>query len=43
VVLTSLYPGVTVLLARFVLGERMSAARWAGLGLAAGGILLVSV
>jgi drug/metabolite transporter (DMT)-like permease len=43
VVLTSLYPGVTVLLARLVLGERMSVARWAGLALAAGGILLVSV
>jgi uncharacterized membrane protein len=34
---------VTVLLARLVLGERMSVARWAGLALAAGGILLVSV
>jgi drug/metabolite transporter (DMT)-like permease len=43
VVLTSLYPGVTVLLARLVLGERMSVARWVGLALAAGGILLVSV
>jgi len=43
VVLTSLYPGVTVLLARFVLGERMSSARWAGLALAAGGIILVTV
>jgi drug/metabolite transporter (DMT)-like permease len=43
VVLTSLYPGVTVLLARFVLAERMSPARWAGLVLAAGGIVLVTV
>jgi drug/metabolite transporter (DMT)-like permease len=43
VVLTSLYPGVTVLLARFVLGERMLPARWAGLALAAAGILLVTV
>ena len=43
VVLTSLYPGVTVLLARFVLGERMRLARWAGLALAAAGILLVTV
>ncbi len=43
VVLTSLYPGVTVLLARFVLGERMRPARWAGLALAAAGILLVTV
>jgi drug/metabolite transporter (DMT)-like permease len=43
VVLTSLYPGVTVLLARFVLGERMSPVRWAGLVLAAGGIILVTL
>lgn len=43
VVLTSLYPGVTVLLARFVLGERLGWARGAGLGLAAAGILLVTV
>jgi len=43
VVLTSLYPGVTVLLARFVLGEWMRPARWAGLVLAIGGILLVTV
>jgi drug/metabolite transporter (DMT)-like permease len=43
VVLTSLYPGVTVLLARFVLGERMRPARWAGLALATAGILLVTV
>lgn len=42
VVLTSLYPGVTVLLARFVLGERMGWSRAAGLGLAAAGILLVT-
>jgi drug/metabolite transporter (DMT)-like permease len=43
VVLTSLYPGVTVLLARVVLGERMHWARRAGLALAAAGILLVTV
>jgi drug/metabolite transporter (DMT)-like permease len=43
VVLTSLYPGVTVLLARFLLGERMSWARRAGLALAAAGILMVTV
>jgi drug/metabolite transporter (DMT)-like permease len=43
VVLTSLYPGVTVLLARVVLGERMSPVRQAGLALAAAGILLVTV
>jgi drug/metabolite transporter (DMT)-like permease len=42
VVLTSLYPGVTVLLARLVLGERLSWARCAGLGLAAAGILMVT-
>ena len=43
VVLTSLFPGVTVLLARVVLGERMNWARRAGLALAAAGILLVTV
>jgi len=43
VVLTSLYPGVTVLLARFLLGERMGWVRRAGLALAAVGILLVTV
>jgi drug/metabolite transporter (DMT)-like permease len=43
VVLTSLYPGVTVLLARFLLGERMRWARRAGLALAAAGILLVTI
>jgi drug/metabolite transporter (DMT)-like permease len=43
VVLTSLYPGVTVLLARFALGERMHLARQAGLALAAIGVLLVTV
>ena len=42
VVLTSLYPGVTVLLARLVLGERMNWPRRAGLALAAAGILLVT-
>jgi len=42
VVLTSLYPGVTVLLARVVLGERMNWPRRAGLALAAAGILLVT-
>ena len=42
VVLTSLYPGVTVLLARLVLGERMGWPRRAGLALAAAGILLVT-
>jgi uncharacterized membrane protein len=42
VVLTSLYPGVTVLLARIVLGERMRWVQRAGLLLAAAGILLVT-
>jgi len=42
VVLTSLYPGVTVLLARVVLGERMHRVQRAGLALAAAGILLVT-
>jgi drug/metabolite transporter (DMT)-like permease len=43
IVLTSLYPGVTVLLARIVLGERLRWVQRAGLGLAALGILLVTV
>jgi drug/metabolite transporter (DMT)-like permease len=43
VVLTSLYPGITVLLARIVFGERMRWTRRAGLALAAAGILLVTV
>lgn len=43
VVLTSLYPGITVLLARVILGERMQAVQRAGLVLAAAGVLLVSV
>jgi drug/metabolite transporter (DMT)-like permease len=42
VVLTSLYPGVTVLLARIVHGERMRWPRRAGLVLAAAGVLLVT-
>jgi drug/metabolite transporter (DMT)-like permease len=43
VVLTSLYPGVTVLLARFVLGERLRATQLAGLLLAVVGVVLVTV
>jgi drug/metabolite transporter (DMT)-like permease len=43
VVLTSLYPGITVLLARLVLGERMRFPQLAGLLLAVAGIALVSV
>ena len=42
VVLTSLYPGVTVLLARIVLGERMRWVQRGGLLLAAAGIILVT-
>ena len=42
VVLASLYPGITVLLARAVLGERLRWVQRAGLGLAAIGILLVA-
>jgi drug/metabolite transporter (DMT)-like permease len=42
VVLASLYPGVTVLLARVVLGEQLRWVQRAGLGLAAIGILLVA-
>jgi drug/metabolite transporter (DMT)-like permease len=42
VVMTSLYPGVTVLLARLVLGERMRWAQRAGLLLAAVGVVLVT-
>jgi uncharacterized membrane protein len=42
VVITSLYPGITVLLARVVLGERMRAAQRVGLVLAAAGVALVT-
>jgi drug/metabolite transporter (DMT)-like permease len=42
VVLASLYPGVTVVLARVALGERLRWAQQAGLGLAAIGIVLVA-
>jgi drug/metabolite transporter (DMT)-like permease len=42
VVITSLYPGMTVLLARVLLGERMRWVQRAGLLLAAVGVLLVT-
>lgn len=43
VVITALYPGITVLLARFVLGERMRVIQRIGLLLAALGVILVTV
>jgi uncharacterized membrane protein len=43
VVLTSLYPGITVLLARLTLGERLRVAQRVGLVLAAIGVVLVTV
>jgi drug/metabolite transporter (DMT)-like permease len=42
VVITSLYPGMTVLLARWVLGERMRWLQRAGLLLAAAGVMLLT-
>jgi uncharacterized membrane protein len=42
VVLTSLYPGITVLLARVVLGERMRPVQRIGLLIAAAGVVLVT-
>jgi drug/metabolite transporter (DMT)-like permease len=42
VVITSLYPGITVLLARLTLGERMRPVQRAGLALAAAGIVLIT-
>jgi drug/metabolite transporter (DMT)-like permease len=43
VVITALYPGVTVLLARLILGERMRWVQRAGLVLAGLGVILVTV
>jgi uncharacterized membrane protein len=43
VILSSLYPGITVLLARVVLGERMQTLQRLGLALAATGVLLVTL
>jgi drug/metabolite transporter (DMT)-like permease len=42
-VLTSLYPAVTILLARVMLGERLTALRLAGLGLAGVCVSLIAV
>jgi drug/metabolite transporter (DMT)-like permease len=42
-VITSLYPAPTVLLARFVLGQRLPAVRIAGLALAITGVALISL
>jgi drug/metabolite transporter (DMT)-like permease len=42
VVITSLYPGMTVLLARLLLGEWMRWRQRAGLLLAAAGVILVT-
>jgi len=41
-VLTSLYPAVTIVLARIVLGERLTRLRLAGLALAAGCVALIA-
>jgi len=43
VVVTALYPGMTVLLARFVLGERMRRVQRIGLILAGVGLILVTI
>ncbi|HTT50269.1 MAG TPA: EamA family transporter [Streptosporangiaceae bacterium] len=42
-VITSLYPGSTILLARVLLGERLTAIRLAGLALAAASVVLIAV
>ena len=42
-VITSLYPGSTILLARVLLGERLTRIRLAGLGLAAASVALIAV
>jgi drug/metabolite transporter (DMT)-like permease len=42
-VLSSLYPAVTILLARLLVGERLTAVRLAGLSLAAASVALIAV
>jgi drug/metabolite transporter (DMT)-like permease len=42
-VITSLYPAVTIMLARVMLGERLTAVRLAGLSLAAASVALIAV
>jgi drug/metabolite transporter (DMT)-like permease len=42
-VISSLYPAVTIMLARVVLGERLTAIRLAGLTLAAASVALIAV
>lgn len=42
-VITGLYPGSTILLARVLLGERLTRIRLAGLGLAAASVALIAV
>ena len=42
-VITSLYPGLTILLARVLMGERLTRIRLAGLGLAAAAVALIAI
>lgn len=42
-VLTSLYPATTIVCARLVLGERLTRVQAAGLGLAAAGVILITL
>ena len=43
VILTSLYPAVTVLLSRILLKERISLAQWLGVGLCFGAVIFISI
>jgi drug/metabolite transporter (DMT)-like permease len=42
-VISSLYPAVTIMLARVLLGERLTAVRLAGLTLAGAAVTLIAV